>query len=197
MKPLLFVYPYSVLFWAVFAWVYWPEFRIIRRAGRPASRTGSPDAGSFHVIMFGTWGAYFVAVPLSGVTALRFPPAANLAAFVAGLAVIVSGSLLRRHCWRLLGDSFTGDVRVCSGQRIVSDGAYARLRHPSYTAGILMHVGFGVALGSWGSALALAVASFAMYNYRIAVEERALVASLGEPYREFMRGRKRLIPYLY
>jgi protein-S-isoprenylcysteine O-methyltransferase Ste14 len=33
--------------------------------------------------------------------------------------------------------------------------------------------------------------------YRIAVEERTLLAVLGEPYREFMRTRRRLIPFIF
>jgi protein-S-isoprenylcysteine O-methyltransferase Ste14 len=52
-------------------------------------------------------------------------------------------------------------------------------------------------LGSWAAALLMAAASFAVYVYRIAVEERALVAAIGEPYREFMATRKRLIPFIY
>jgi protein-S-isoprenylcysteine O-methyltransferase Ste14 len=31
----------------------------------------------------------------------------------------------------------------------------------------------------------------------MAVEERTLLEVVGEPYREFMRGRKRIIPYVY
>ncbi|HVB37054.1 MAG TPA: isoprenylcysteine carboxylmethyltransferase family protein [Vicinamibacterales bacterium] len=197
MTPLPYAYPYAIVFWAIFAWAYWPEFHVIRKAGRPATRRGSPDAGSLHVIMFGTWAAYILAVPLGTVRAFRFPASLALSAFVVGLALLVAGSLLRRHCFRMLGESFTGDVRTRPDQRIVTDGAYRILRHPAYTAGIVMHTAFGIALGSWGSALVLAVAAFATYRYRIAVEERALAATLGEPYRQFMQGRKRLIPYIY
>lgn len=196
MKPLFAIFPYAVVFWAVFAWAFWPEFRIIGRAMRPASRVSSPDSGSCHVIMLGTWLAYAIAVPLASKPRFQSPASLSLAAFIAGLT-LVAGSLLRRHCWRMLGASFTGDVRVQAGQSIVTTGAYTRLRHPSYTAGILMHTGFGIALGSWGSALVLALVSLAIYSYRIHVEERALVSALGQPYRHFMRGRKRLIPFIY
>jgi len=197
MKPLVLLFPYSIVFWAAFVWAFWPEFRIITRAVRPASGAGSPDSGSCHVIMLGTWAAYAVAFPLAASSALQFPQSLRVAAFVAGLAMLVGGSLLRRHCFRMLGPSFTGDVRVQGGQSIVASGAYAWLRHPSYTAGILMNTGIGVAIGSWASALVLGLASLGVYLYRIHVEERALVAALGEPYREFMRSRKRLIPYIY
>ena len=52
-------------------------------------------------------------------------------------------------------------------------------------------------LGSWVSALVLAVASFAVYVYRIRVEERTLLTVIGEPYRRFMSTRKRMIPFVY
>ena len=97
----------------------------------------------------------------------------------------------------MLGASFTGDVRASADQEIVTRGAYAILRHPSYTAGILMNTGIGIALGSWGSAATLALVSFAVYSYRIMVEERALLAIIGEPYKRFMSTRKRLIPFVY
>jgi len=35
-----------------------------------------------------------------------------------------------------------------------------------------------------------------VYGYRVAVEERALVATLGDAYREYMRRTKRFIPFV-
>ena len=195
--PLPFVYPYAIPFWAIFVWAFWPEFGILRRA-RTSVRAGeSLDAGSCRVIMLGMQMACLVAFPLAWVQALRFPKRWDVAVFASGLALLAGGSLLRRHCWRMLGASFTGDVQARADQRIVGEGAYRLLRHPSYTAGILMNAGIAVALGSWASAVLLTVVSFAVYGYRIKVEERALSSIVGEPYREFMRTRKRLIPYVY
>lgn len=51
--------------------------------------------------------------------------------------------------------------------------------------------------GSWGSTALLVLASFVVYRYRIAVEERALLAIVGEPYRQYIRTRRRLIPFVY
>jgi protein-S-isoprenylcysteine O-methyltransferase Ste14 len=193
MTPLPFVWPYALLFWAAFVWAYGPEFGITRRARRAA---GAEDARSLQVILFAQGIASIVAFPLAWVPALQFPRH-RVVIFAAGVAVLISGSLLRRHCWRMLGSSFTGDVRTSADQQIVTSGAYAILRHPSYTAGILLNAGVGIALGSWASAGLLAIASFAAYTYRIAVEEQALLAAIGEPYRQFMTTRKRLIPFIY
>lgn len=192
MKPLPYVWPFALVFWVVFMWAFWPEFHIIRRS----RRTTTADAKSFQVIVVGMWIAFFAAFPIAWVPMLQFRTH-RVFTFFLGVAVLLFGSLLRRHCWRMLGESFTGDVRVRPDQQVVTRGAYAIVRHPSYTAGILLNTGVGIALGSWASALLLAVTSFAVYHYRMAVEERALLAAIGEPYRAFMSTRKRLIPFVY
>ena len=197
MRPLPFVWPYWPLFWTVCIWAFSPEFRIVRKAQKSVARSDSPDAGSVGVIVVGGAIAMAIAFPLAWVAALRVPTALDPAVFAIGVATIAAGSVLRRHCRRVLGASFTGDVRAHPDQPIVTTGAYALVRHPSYSAGILMNTGMGLALGSWASTAVLALASFAVYSYRIAVEERILLAVVGEPYREFMRTRRRLIPFIY
>jgi protein-S-isoprenylcysteine O-methyltransferase Ste14 len=197
MTPLLFSWPYWLLFGAVWIWAFWPEFRIVRAARKPAARSDSPDAGSYRVIVFGGGIAGVIALPLAWMPVLRVPAGRGPTVFGAGLVLIILGSLLRRHCQRVLGSSFTGDVRADPNQRIMTTGAYAVIRHPSYSAGILMNIGVGLTLGSWASTGLLALAAFAVYSYRIAVEERALLRVVGEPYRDFIRRRRRLIPFIY
>ena len=197
MRPLLYVWPYALVFWSVFVWAFIPEFGIVVRARRSVRLPHSPDAGSCQVLTVGMWIAFTVAFPLAWVRPLQFGPPARVPVLLVGTLVLALGSLLRRHCWRMLGPLFTGDVRVDARQQVVSRGAYAYVRHPSYTAGILMYAGTGLALGNWGSTLVLVVVSLAVYSYRMTVEERALLAAIGEPYREFMQTRKRLVPYVY
>ncbi len=197
MEPMLHFIPYGVVFWAVFLWAFIPEFAIVRRAGRAARAPDSPDAGSVRVISMGMNAAFVVAVALAWVRVWRFPAAWEPAAYWVGLAMLIAGALLRRHCWRMLGASFTGDVRAHADQEVVTRGAYRYVRHPSYTAGTLMNVGIGVVMGNWASVLVLAAGSLLVYTYRMNVEERALVAALGDRYASFMRGRKRMIPFFW
>ena len=193
MTPLPFLWPFSLVFWVAFLWAFSPEFAIVRRARRAAGRD---DAKSLQIIMVAQGLASVLAFPLAWVRAFQFH-SHRPAVFLIGVAVLIAGALLRRHCWRMLGSSFTGEVRASADQVVVTRGAYAILRHPSYTAGILLNTGIGIALGSWASAGIQAAASLAAYSYRIAVEERALLAAIGEPYRQFMSTRKRLIPFVY
>ncbi len=110
--------------------------------------------------------------------------------------MLIAGAVLRRHCFNALGKSFTGTVVVSKDQRIVQDGVYRFVRHPSYTAAFLMFIGIGIALGSWISVAILFFVHCYLYGIRVAVEERALLETLGEPYREYMSRTKRFIPFV-
>src|SRR3954468_20971331 len=196
LRPLPFVWPYALVFWAIYIWAFAPQWGIIRRASESAKRADSQDSGTLRVLMAGPGVALMLAFPLAFVKASRFPERAQIALFAIGVTMILLGSLLRRYCWRTLGEYFTGDVQARAGQPVIRSGPYRLVRHPSYTAGMMMFIGIGVALGSWLSFLLLAIASIASYGYRVSVEERALLGTIGEPYAAFMKERKRFIPFV-
>ena len=195
-QPLVFTWPYALVFWLVAAWVFLPEMRLTSRSRRGVRDKSSPDAGSMTVIIVGQQIATFVAAMCAGFGPTLMPLDWRRPCYFIGLVLIVSGSLLRRHCWRVLGEFFTGDVQARTGQPVVDRGAYRWLRHPSYTGGFLIFIGVGIAFSDWLS-LALTFASTVLtYSYRVRVEERTLLAVIGEPYRRFMESRKRFIPFV-
>ena len=195
-RPLPFTWPYALVFWAVYAWAFFPEWKVVQGGIKGAKDAGSKDSGSLRVLLGGMWIALFLAFPLAFVRAWSFPLREQLPLFIAGLLLIVSGSLLRRYCFRTLGEFFTGDVRAREDQPVICTGPYHWVRHPSYTAGMMMFIGIALALGSWVSFLLLTIGSIATYRYRVAIEERILLQTLGEPYASYMKGRRRFIPYI-
>jgi protein-S-isoprenylcysteine O-methyltransferase Ste14 len=60
-----------------------------------------------------------------------------------------------------------------------------------------MNLGIGLGLSSWASTILLVIGALIVYSYRMSVEEKALASTIGEPYREFMRTRRRVIPFIY
>ena len=184
------------MFWAVYIWAFAPEWKVVQGGMQGAKSVDSKDRGSMGVLLGGMWIALFVAFPLAFVKAGQFSARSQLPLFAVGITMILLGSLLRRYCWRTLGEYFTGDVRAREDQPVIQSGPYRLVRHPSYTAGIMMFTGIGLALGSWISFILLAIMSVATYTYRVSVEERVLLQTIGEPYRAYMKGRKRFIPYL-
>lgn len=155
------------------------------------------DRGSFYVViataLLGVGSAFAFAqlVPSAGVDVARWP------IFVIGLAVMILGFALRQWSVLTLGQFFTVQVQVRTGQTVVDTGPYKWLRHPSYTAIITSFVGVGVALENWLSLLVLIVVPTVGLVIRIRIEERALLEALGEPYREFSATRARLIPNVW
>ncbi len=184
--------PLAVPFWIVFFLVFVREGRIVRQAIPEAS--SRQDAGTFRLLMIGTPVALLAAAAVAFLPWMTLPfPAVCVAV---GMTLLVAGGVLRRYCFKALGRYFTGSVLVSEDQQIVQDGVYRLVRHPAYTAAFLMFTGIGVALGSWISLAILFFVHCFLYGVRVAVEERALLNTLGEPYREYMSRTKRFIPYV-
>jgi protein-S-isoprenylcysteine O-methyltransferase Ste14 len=196
MRPLISVYPYAPVFWAILVWAFVPEWRLLRRA-RHQGIVGPQDAGSMRIIVAGMELALLLAFLLAFLSPAATMTHHRRALFWAGVVLIVLASLLRRHCFRMLGDRFTAAVRVHAEQAVIDRGAYRFVRHPSYSAGMLMYVGLGLALTNWLSLVVLVLASTLVYGYRVSVEERALVATLGERYLAYVGRTKRFVPFVF
>src|SRR5256885_6548500 len=124
------------------------------------------------VLLGGMWVALLVAFALAFEKAWAFPTRLQVPLFAVGISLILLGSVLRRYCFRTLGEYFTGDVRARADQPVISTGPYTLIRHPSYTAGMMMFTAIGLALGSWVSFVVLAVGSIGTYLYRVTIEEK-------------------------
>jgi protein-S-isoprenylcysteine O-methyltransferase Ste14 len=87
-------------------------------------------------------------------------------------------------------------VRVDAGQRVVSTGLYALVRHPMYTGNVILMVGIPLALGSyWG--LVFVILVLIVLALRIRDEEKLLRHEL-DGYREYTRKvRYRLVPHMW
>jgi len=87
-------------------------------------------------------------------------------------------------------------VTVEPGQRVISTGLYAHVRHPMYTGGLLLLFATPVALGSW-RALIISALSVPILLARIFDEERTLSEELAgyDSYRRAVA--YRLIPLLW
>jgi protein-S-isoprenylcysteine O-methyltransferase Ste14 len=116
---------------------------------------------------------------------------------IAGIVVVVLGAALRWWAIFTLGRYFTFEVAVRATQSVVRAGPYRFVRHPSYTAILIMLLGVGLALANWASLIIMLACGLIGLLYRIGVEERALVEALGQPYVDYMGQSKRLIPLLY
>lgn len=194
MIPLPFTGAGAIPFWIAFYWAFAAELPFMRR-DRVAT-AASTDRGSMLVVLLAGGTGTFLAFLFAGAFRGFAITTGRLALYVGGIICIVAGGWLRRHCFRTLGASFTYDVRVRDGQAVVERGAYRYVRHPSYAAGMLLFGGIGLALTNWLSLVVAVVPPALAYAYRISVEERALVATLGPAYAAYMKRTRRIIPFV-
>ncbi len=115
------------------------------------------------------------------------------------VAVAIAGNLLMLLGW--LGifrvfqeNSFTSStIELAADQRVISTGPYAIIRHPMYTAALLMLLGIPISLGSWWGVLVL-VALLPAMIWRLLDEERFLGRNLPGYVAYQDRVRYRLLP---
>lgn len=156
------------------------------------------DRGSHVWIFVAVCAGIFVAIfllnaNLPGTTVTWHQPAL----FWLGIAVMLLGLAFRWYAIRSLGRFFTRTVATRAGQYVVDTGPYRLIRHPSYSGALLMFFGMGLAMTNWASLAAIMLGVFIGYGYRVRVEEQALCADLGQPYRDYMRRTRRFIPYVW
>ena len=97
----------------------------------------------------------------------------------------------------MLGAFFTGAVTIQAGHRVIDTGAYRFVRHPSYSAALLIVLGIALSFGNWlGVVVSFAIAAV-VYSYRARIEEQTLLSSLGAPYAQFLVTRKRFVPWIW
>jgi len=117
--------------------------------------------------------------------------------FYPGLILWLLGLAYTGWAYRTLGHFFSLDVQIQNDHRVVDTGPYRLLRHPGYAGFSLGLLGLGVALQSWASLLVLLFATIAALAYRIPIEEKFLVAELGDDYVQYMTNTKRLVPFVW
>ncbi len=168
-----------------------------RTASRSRKEATIQDRGSMVVLI----GLQWLGLALSFWLAKRFPEAAipwhrTLLCGIGGMLIFL-GVALRWYAIWTLGRYFTCDVAVSADQLVVQRGPYRWIRHPAYSGTFVTLLGVGLTLTNWASLVALIACVLTGYLYRVRVEERALVQSIGQPYAEYMRRTKRFIPRVF
>jgi len=144
-----------------------PRLRRYGSGVKPAKK----DRGSGLVIIAGVMLAIIVAFTFSRQKIALLPEWT----FYPGIALMIAGVFVRLWSVAILGRFFSMLVSVQEGQPIIRDGPCRYIRHPSYTGAILVLIGLGLAIRSWGAVFILVWISGTVYGYRIRVEEKALV----------------------
>lgn len=113
-----------------------------------------------------------------------------------GVFLFAVGGALRMWPVFVLGNRFSGLVAIQPGHRLVTDGIYGMIRHPSYLGLLIASVGWALAFRS-GVGLVLVALTLPPLLARIQAEEALLRTEFGEEYEAYCARTSRLIPGLY
>jgi len=137
--------------------------------------------------------------------------------FFIGCGFATLGGFIRYQCYRTLGRFFTYEVTIQDDHRLVTEGPYAYVRHPSYTSSIACCSGmvtcyfspgawlweYGILDTPWGKVAAWAsialfwTAVFALGS-RTYVEDELLRKRFGKQWDEWAKKVPyRMIPYIF
>src|SRR5262245_28728942 len=118
-----------------------------------------------------------------------------VALVVTGDVLFVLGFLLIARVYR--ENTFTSaTISIADGQRVISSGPYAMVRHPMYAGALVYLAGTPLALGSyWGLLALIFIVPFLVW--RLVDEEHLLVREL-PGYADYRREvRYRLVPFVW
>jgi protein-S-isoprenylcysteine O-methyltransferase Ste14 len=129
--------------------------------------------------------------PWFGVLSIGLPVWLRWAGFGLGLAS------LGLWAWTqaLLGKAWSPQLQVNVERCLVTEGPYALIRHPMYTAMFGMGAAFALVTANWGFVL-FAVAMIAGFVLRAPREEQMMLEAFGEEYRVYQQKTGRFFPRL-
>ena len=142
-----------------------------------------------------------LAAALLAVWGVRRPagrlPGPGWAWVTVGLVLAWAGIALRGWSLLTMGTEFRRTLVEGGDRRLVTDGPFRFVRHPSYTGVLLALAGIGLALDDRVALLALAILPPIGFVIRIRAEEPELRRTFGAAYDAYADGKARLVPGIW
>jgi len=102
-----------------------------------------------------------------------------------GLLIFAAGAIIKLRAMQQAGEAFLPHVKVDPKLKLVTDGPYALVRHPSYLGLGCSYLGMAILFNSKIAAIALAVLVLPAIVLRIIKEEELLANRFGEAWKKY------------
>lgn len=111
-----------------------------------------------------------------------------------GVAIALVGFMLLQWSQNTLGKNWSDTPRLLKEQSLVTSGPYRWVRHPIYTAFLLILGSTFLISANWMIGLTWIGMSVLEVASRISYEESLMIESFGDQYRNYMKKTGRLFP---
>ncbi|HJR08896.1 MAG TPA: isoprenylcysteine carboxylmethyltransferase family protein [Pyrinomonadaceae bacterium] len=122
---------------------------------------------------------------------------ADIVVAVVTIALAVGSVWLVMSAVGTLGKQWSLTARVVEGHKLITSGAYARVRHPIYTGMFGMLLATGLAATHWAGLVAGLIVFWMGTIIRVRSEERLLRATFGADYDDYARRVPAVLPGIY
>jgi protein-S-isoprenylcysteine O-methyltransferase Ste14 len=137
--------------------------------------------GTIVLVVYPTWLAW-TSIPLP--VSVRW----------AGVGIALAGFALLQWAQNTLGSNWSDTPRMMKEQRLVTSGPYQWIRHPIYTAFLLILGATFLVSANWLIGLSFLGMTSLEIASRIGFEESLMIEYFGNEYREYMNRTGRILP---
>lgn len=174
------------------------RFEHARRSRRVAVRRDARDARENALLLISLSGLgilplLYVATAFPSFADYTFRPAQ---AWI-GVLFAVAALFLFQMTHRALGRNWSVTLQLRQDHKLITSGIYRKIRHPMYTAFWLWAVAQACLLPNWFAGFAGLVGFGVLFIGRIGREERMMLETFGDDYREYMSKTYRIIPLIF
>jgi protein-S-isoprenylcysteine O-methyltransferase Ste14 len=166
---------------------------LLRERMRPGGKKPPLSLWIFSLVLFMHWS-------VAGLDRGRFHWSDDVPGWLQNVCLFTVAAGYALALWAMRVNRFFSSViriQTDRDQHVVTTGPYAFVRHPGYTAGILIIAASGPALGSWLAAALVVIFSLPFLLYRAITEDRILQVELAGYSDYAARVRWRLVPGIW
>ncbi len=171
-----------------------PHVRRSRKTPIARDAMGLPEKLRLSVSLTGL-GIIPLIYVLTGFPAFANRPFSALPA-LAGTVVAVAALVMFHLTHKALGRNWSVSLQMRESHKLVTEGVYARIRHPMYSAFWLWAIAQALLLPNWFAGFSGLAGFGALYLLRVGDEEQMMLDTFGEEYRAYMERTGRLWPRL-
>ena len=114
-----------------------------------------------------------------------------------GTFVFLFSLWLFRRTHKDLGRNWSVSLDIRETHKLITQGVYASVRHPMYSAFWLWAIAQALLLPNWIAGLSGIVGFGTLFFGRVFEEERMMQAAFGDEYRDYMRRTWRILPGVF
>lgn len=121
----------------------------------------------------------------------------NVSVFLLGVLLCLIGLSIRWRAVYVLHDAFRVKLAIIENHKLITQGLYKYVRHPSYSGYLLYYLGLGLAMNNYGSLFLLTLIPWVIVLMRIEKEEKMMKMFFPNSYPNYVIQTKKIIPFIY